>query len=415
MTTAALGTQLPAEREVVVARGRWAITAVFFLNGLTLGSYIIRLPSLKIDQHLTTAQLGLVATLFGAAALITMQFVGALVARHGSGCVIRLTLFAMPAVLVGIGFSRGFGGLSAAMVALGAVHGTLDVSMNAHAVAVERRLARPILSGCHAAWSVSAVVASIIGGALITAGLPTLTHFVGIAAVVMIAGCAVGSYLLPGSADRAGVANAVPPTAEAQSRANWRSGWSRAAIALGLTGTAVMVVEGAAMTWSGVFLHDSRGASLTLAAMAVTAFTACQTSARLVGDRLTMRYGASNLFRVGGLVATVGLAVAVLSPHVAGAVAGFAIVGLGTSLLLPLTFSAAGHAGGAGPGAATFVARFTTFTYAGILLGPALIGWLAQVMGLQWTLGLLAPLLGAVALLGRLPARAVTAAPSRAR
>jgi MFS family permease len=116
-----------------------------------------------------------------------------------------------------------------------------------------------------------------------------------------------------------------------------------------------------------------------------------------------VRYGAAGLFRAGGLVATVGLALAVLSPDPAGAVAGFAVVGLGGSFLLPLTFSAAGHAGGTGPGAATFVARFTTFTYAGILLGPAAIGWIAQAIGLQWTLGLLVPLLAAVALLRRLP------------
>jgi hypothetical protein len=344
-----------------------------------------------------------VSTLFGAAALVTMQFVGALVARYGSGRLIRLTLPAMPLILVGIGLSRGFGGLGVAAVVLGAVHGTLDVSMNAHAVAVERRLGRPIMSGCHAAWSVSAVVASLTGAALIAAKVPSVVHFLGIGAIVLVAGLAVGPVLLPSSADRGWADHPAVAGAEGRARVGWRSGWSRAVIALGLTGTVLMVCEGAALTWSGVFLHDSRGASLTLASAAVTAFTASQTAGRLVGDRLTLRYGAANLFRVGGLVATAGLALAVLAPHPVGAVAGFAIVGLGGSSLMPLTFSAAGHAGGTGPGAATFLARFTTFTYAGILLGPALIGWIAQAIGLQWTLGLLVPMLGAVALRSRLP------------
>ena len=387
-------------------RGRRAVTAVFFLNGLTLASYIIRLPSIKVDQHLSTAQLGLVSTIFGAAALVTMQFVGALVARHGSARLIRLTLAAMPAVLVGIGLSKGFAGLGAAAVVLGAVHGTLDVSMNAHAVAVERRLGRPILNGCHAAWSISAVVASLAGGAVITAGVPVLRHFLAVAALVEVGGLVAGRYLLPSSADRRG-GDDPRRSAEARgSRPGWRSGWSRAVIVLGLTGTALMVCEGVALTWGGVFLHDNRGASLALASVAVTAFTACQTAGRLVGDRLTVRFGPANLFRAGGLVATAGFALAVLSPHPIGAVAGFGVVGLGSSSLLPLTFSAAGHAGGTGPGAAAFLARFTTFTYAGILLGPAVIGWVAQAIGLQWTLALVVPLLGAVSLATRLQARA---------
>ena len=90
----------------------------------------------------------------------------------------------------------------------------------------------------------------------------------------MVAGLAVGRFLLPASADRA---DAVDHPGAGQARANWRSGWSRAVIALGLTGTVLMVCEGAALTWSGVFLHDSRGASFTLASAAVTAYTACQT------------------------------------------------------------------------------------------------------------------------------------------
>ena len=410
MTTTDESTLERSAPDLVGARGRRAVTAVFFLNGLTLASYIIRVPSLKDDQHLSTAQLGLVSTMFGAAALVTMQFVGALVARHGSARLIRLTMAALPAVLVGIGLSRGFAGLAVAAVVLGAVHGTVDVSMNAHAVAVERRLGRPIMNGCHAAWSISAVVASLAGGALITAGIPVPEHFLAVAVLVEVGGLVAVRYLLPSTADRRAGADTgddagAPVTAD-RSRPGWRSGWSRAVIALGLVGTALMVCEGATLTWSGVYLHEDRGASLALASVAVTAFTACQTAGRLVGDRLTVRFGAANLFRAGGLVASAGFMLAVLSPHPVGAVAGFGVIGLGSSSLLPLTFSAAGHAGGSGPGAATFVARFTTFTYAGILLGPAVMGWVAQLIGLQWTLALLVPLLAAVALVGRLPARA---------
>ena len=400
MTTLTGAPRTEPDREA--GRARWAVTAVFFLNGLTLTTYLVRVPSIQADHGLSTGQLGLMATVVGVAALLAMQFVGALVARHGSATLIRATLVALPLVLVLLGLSGSFLGLCGSVVLYGAVNGTLDVAMNAHAVAVERGLARPVMSGCHAAWSVSAVTGSLVGAAVISAGVAPRPHFVGAATVVGLAGLVIGRLLLPAAADRAAVHHGARADRPA---VHWHEGWSRSVIALGLVGTVLMICEGAALAWSGVYLHDTQGASLTLASVAVTAFTAGQTGVRLVGDRLTMRFGPAVLFRLGALIGTAGFALAVLSPRPIGAVAGFAIVGLGTSLLLPLTFSAVGHAGGTGPGAAVFVARFTTFTYAGILLGPALIGWVGQGIGLQWTLALLVPLLGAVALFGRLPAR----------
>ncbi len=402
MTTA----EAALERETAPASaGRWAITAVFLLNGLTLTSYIVRVPTLKIDHHLSNGQLGLMGTFFGGAALVAMQFVGASVARFGSARIIRLALLAMPIVLVGIGFSRGVVQLFVAVTVLGVVHGTLDVAMNAHAVAVERLRQRPIMSGCHAAWSISAVIASLTGAALIQARIPLDVHLLAVGLVVIVAGLVAGRFLLPATIDQ----RSEPQTKEPRwygLPASWRTGWTRTLVLLGLTGLVLMICEGAALGWSGVFLHDNRGATLPVAAVAVTVYTGCQTSIRLIGDRLQLRYGSANLFRVGGAVGSIGLLLAVFSPAPPAAIAGFAVFGLGTAILLPLTFSAVGHAGGTGPGAAANLSRFSTFTYAGILLGPAVIGWVAQGIGLIWTLAALFPFLVAVALNGLPAARA---------
>ena len=99
------------------------------------------------------------------------------------------------------------------------------------------------------------------------------------------------------------------------------------------------------------------------------------------------------MFRIGALVAVIGFAIALASPWPVVSVAGFAIFGFGASSLIPMTYSAAGHVGGDGPEAAVFVSRFTTFTYSGVLLGPALIGTVAQLIGLSWTLTALLPVL----------------------
>ncbi|WP_327575778.1 MFS transporter [Streptomyces sp. NBC_00145] len=380
--------------------GRWPATAVFFLNGLTLSTYVVRLGSLKDKHHLSDGQLGLIGMVFAVAALACMQGVGLLTARVGTRPVLRTSLLVMPVLLALVGVVGGAVELVVVVAALGAVHGTTDAAMNTHAVAIERRLGRPILNGCHAAWSVSAVVASLATAVLERAGISFATHLVAAAAVLMAGGLLLGPLLVEtGTGDRARASSPEPR------RLGLRGGWSREVVALGLTGTALMVCEGAALGWSAIFLHDSRGASLGLAATAVTAYTGAQAVGRVIGDRLTLRYGAPVLFRAGGLVAACGLAMALLSPNPVAAIGGFAVAGAGASVLIPLAYSAVGQAKADSPEAATLISRFTTFTYAGTLLGPAAIGWAAELAGLTWTLAALIPVLCAVALLSRLPGR----------
>ena len=399
MTAVLIPASLPAQQSPRATR--WAVTAVFFLNGLLLCAYLVRVPSLKAQLGLSNAQLGSLGLLFAAAALLAMQLVGSLTVRFGVGRVIRVALATMALVLAGLGEAPNVAWFAVALAVLGAVHGTLDVAMNARAVAIETELGRPILSGCHAAWSISAVVSSLIGAAMVAAGVSPGTHFVWLGLAVLLVQLPVGRAL----AD-------TPPQQRVPSRSRrswhgWRRGWTRAAVALGLTGLALMVCEGAGIAWSALYLHQSRGASLTVASAAVIAYTGSETAVRLVGDRLRSRFGDPTMFRVGGLVSAAGFALAVAGPGSGSALAGFAVAGLGSAVLLPITFGAAGHLGGDESSA---IARFTTFTYSGILLGPAVIGWVSQGVGLRWTLAALVPLLGCVALVTRLPSTRAAAA-----
>lgn len=365
------------------ALSRWPVTAVFFLNGLLLSSYIVRLPALKAGLGLTTAELGATGTLFGGAAIIAMQFVGAIAARFGNARLIRLTLLVMPPAVASLGYATNLVQLSVALVVVGIVHGTLDVAMNAYAVSIEQASGRPILSGCHAAWSISAVAASVVGAALITAGVSTAAHLT--AAAVIVAVCGLAVPLIPVT------------RAEAERAGKARRGWARTDVLLGLTGAVLMICEGAALAWAGVFLHDVRSASLATASLALTAYMGGQTAGRLVGDRLRERYDARLLFRAGGLVASAALAFAILMPSPPAAIAALAVVGLAASNMIPIAFAAAGGATGSADDAALSVSRFTTFTYSGILLGPSLIGWVAQGAGLTATLFAIAPMMAVAA------------------
>jgi MFS family permease len=364
---------------------RWAITAVFATNGLLVASIAARAPSVKVDLGLSAGQLGLVTAAFGVAAVAAMQCAGALAARFGSRRVVRVAVALLPLALFGTGLAGGLLSLAAAFLLVGTVHGVLDVTQNAHAVAVERGLGRPILNGCHAAWSIGAVGGSLLASGAAQLGLSRAVHF-GVLAVVLtpIAALWTGA-LLPAGADQAAATGNTAP----------RVRWSRPLMVLGAMGATVLTVEAAVANWSGIFLHERLAAPLGLAAVGYVAFTACQTAGRLFGDRLLARRAPHELLRAGVLVAAAGLVLVVVSPWPGLAIAGFAVVGIGLAAPLPVLFGAAGHLGGTK--AAATVARFSTMTYAGILLAPAIIGAVADLVGLTWTLAALAPLLAAVA------------------
>jgi MFS family permease len=368
-------------------RARWAVAALFAGNGVAIASLAVRNPSLKLDHGLTTGQLGLLSTLFGVMALIVMQVAGRLTARLGSAWLVRAATVVLPLALLGVGLAGDLAQLGAAMIVTGAAHGLLDVSMNAHGVAVERALRRPIMNGCHAAWSIGAITGSLTGGAAAHANLPLARHYLYLAVVLVAGALLVGRWLLPADVDRRRRAG------DGARRPGWRAGWTRRLLILGGMGAGVLTCEAAVVTWSGVFLHENLDASLGMAALGYVAFSVCQTSGRLVGDRLLVRHSARAMIGLGTLVAAGGLTAVVLSPWPALAIAGFAVMGLGLATPLPVLYSMVGHLGADGAGAAGSVARFTTMTYSGILLGPPLIGGVAQVIGLSWTLAALIPLL----------------------
>ncbi|GAB3144153.1 MFS transporter [Microbispora hainanensis] len=387
-----------------VRRARAAVTAVFAVNGALIASLAVRTPSLKTDHDLTTGLLGLLTALVAVAALAATQVAGRLAARIGSAWVVRIAAVTLPLALLGVGLAGGPVHLAAAMLLVGAANGLLDTGMNAQAVMVERAAHRPIMNGCHAAWSIGSVAGSFTGGVAAQAGMSLTTHYLILGAVVTAVVLVVGRGL---PAEEFSAEHPPARTDDGAGRRGWRAGWTRRVLLLGALGAAVLACEGAVITWSGVFLHEDLGASLGVASLGLVAFTASQTAGRLVGDRLSARHPARVLVRSGTALAAAGLTAVVVAPTPILAVAGFALAGLGLATPLPLIFSAAGHAGTeeGGTGATAAVARLTTMTYSAMLLAPALVGRVAQALGLTWTLALLVPLLVTVAWKAQVVAR----------
>lgn len=369
-----------------------AATALFLVSGLSFGGFVVRAASLKVEHGLDATAYGLLSVLFGGVAIATMQAVGPLLRRLGPAAVARVGAVALPVAVALLGAAPDVATYVAVTAVVAAANGSLDVAMNAHAVRTEQQLGRPILSGCHAAWSIGLTVATLAGTASIAAGVPTAVHLAVAAGVAVPVGVAAGLRLPAGGTDAIDSPDA--PAADGTPGAAKRRTWSPAFARVAVVGVVLMVAEGAAIAWAAVVLHEERDASLAVAAAATTAFTAAQTVGRLVGDRLRAAWGDGRLFRRGAVVGACGLAVGALATDPVVAVAGFALLGLGGATLVPIAYAETGRLDPSGRSAASL----SVVVYAGVLAGPAVIGLVAGAVGLTAAIALVAPLLAVTAL-----------------
>lgn len=301
---------------------------------------------------------------------------GALVARVGSRPVVRVGALVCAVSLVPVSLSTSLAALAPAFLFLGASNGLLDVSMNVHGLAVERRLGRPILATLHAAFSFGVLAGATAGGLVAAAGVEVTAHMAGATVVAVCVALLTTRHLLPRDVDAA-------PDGPLIARP------TRALAVVGLFAFCVLLSEGAVNDWAAVYLRGDLGSGEGLAAAGLAAFSLTMGFGRLTGDRLAERFGPVRLARGGAALAAAGMTVAVVSGEQVAAIAGFAAMGLGLSSLFPLAIRA-GAARGEAPGPA--VAAVSGTGYLGFIAGPPLVGLLAELAGLRSALVLVAVL-----------------------
>lgn len=363
----------PDGRPDAAARAaRAATAAIFCLDGIGVANWVVRIPAVQERLALGTGVLGLALLAMAVGALVAMPVAGRIVARRGSAPVTRAAALAFAATLPLPGLAPTLPLLVLALLLLGAANGALGVAMNAQAVAVERRYerqaGRPIMSSFHALFSFGGLVGAATGGLAAARGIPPGPHLTGVALLVLAAALAATPRMLPATAD------ASPGT-------TGRAPLTRPLLALGVVAFCVLFGEGAMADWTSVYLRDAAGAGPGLAAAGYAAFSLAMAGLRAGGDALTLRLGPRRLVRLAGLLATAGLALATLVPRAGWAIAGFALVGAGFSIVFPTVLTGAGRLPGSAPGAA--IAAVSTFGYAGFLAGPPVIGLVAEWTGLR--------------------------------
>jgi MFS family permease len=378
------------------SRARAAVTSLFLAHGFLFGTWVARIPAVQEELELGEGELGVALLFVTLGAVLAMPVAGWIVARRGSRATARQTVVAYAALLPALALAPSLVLLALALLLFGAAAGALDIAMNAHGVEVERRYERPILSSFHAGWSFGGLVGAGVGALAAWAGVGLLAHFAAVAVVVGASGFLVSAALLPAGADRP----ESPPRLVRP---------PRKLVALALLAFCGLFAEGVAADWSAVYLAGPLDAGAGLAALGFAAFSVAMAGFRLLGDTLTTRWGPVALMRRGALLAGGGLAAALLIGDPAAALAGFACMGAGLAAVVPVAFRAAGSLPGVPAGAG--IAALTTVGYTAFLVGPPVIGFAAEVVGLPLALGIVVVLLGALAALAAeaQPARALGA------
>ena len=348
---------------------RLATFGVFLANGAGVGCWAAAIPRVKADLALSDATLSVALLAFAAGAIIAMPLMGVFAHRLRSGPASVVAGFGFAAALAALGFARSLETLSVATFLAGATHGAMDIAMNANASDIERRWGNSIMSSFHAGFSLGGAAGALSGAWLGEFG--TVWGLLGPALLASLL-LAIAAPFVAGEDGGFGGARFAAPSLRLL---------PLAALAFVSFGT-----EGAVGDWSGTYLARS-GVSPGFAAAAYAAFSLLMITGRIVGDRIVAAAGPRATVGLGALIAGAGLAISAASPGLAGGVVGFGLVGAGLANVVPVIFSVAGRTGSS---SAVGIASAATSGYAGLLIGPVVIGAVASAADLRSAIVILA-------------------------
>lgn len=347
-------------------KARFAVAAMFLVNGLIVGSWAPQIPALTERLGIRESTLGLLILAFGLGALIAMPSCGVLIARYSSRKVLKSIALLCAFSLVCVALVPNLWFAFPIMLLFGGLVGGMDVSMNTNAVAVEDRLGRAIMSSSHAFWSLGGFIGSASGGWLI-ATLGSGLHGALISAAALLIVVYANGFLIsePAHAQEDKVKLSLPrnPTI----------------YIIGILALFSMLPEGAMLDWGALYLKQELGSDLATASLGFAAFSGSMAIMRFLGDHVRNRFGAVKTLRVSTAIAAIGLLGGSLAPTPLIAIAAFAFAGLGIANIVPILFSAAGNQRDLPPGVG--MSLVTTMGYSGILVAPSAIGFIGERTG----------------------------------
>lgn len=354
---------------------RVAVSSLFFLSGLCFSSWTSRIPSIQHSLGLNDAGLGAILLSLPIGLMVSLPLAGWLVAKFGSRVIMISAAIFYCCTLPFIGFAEQSWQLVVALFLFGMAGNILNIAMNTQGVGVEAIYGRSIMASFHGIWSLAGFTGASLGTFMISRNIQPSNHFLIVTAAVLLIILSVWSYTLKSDANAAvGQQIFVKP--------------DRSLLNLGVIAFCCMICEGSMFDWSGVYFQKVVKAERAWIGAGLTAFMSTMAAGRFVADWLVTRFGVKKILQMSGVVIAAGLFTAVLFPNIPTAIAGFILVGAGVSSVVPLVYSAAGKSKKVSPGVA--LAAVSTIGYLGFLLGPPLIGFIAEASSLRVSFTLIA-------------------------
>ncbi|MEU0643422.1 MFS transporter [Streptomyces umbrinus] len=350
-----------------VKRSRYAVAVVFAVHGAVTGSFATRVPWIQDHASVSAGQLGLALAFPAIGASVAMPLAGSVSHRFGARAALRGLIALWTLALTLPALAPNLVTLCMALFVYGATAGMADVAMNALGVEIESLLDKSIMSGLHGMWSAGALVGSAAGTVAAHLGSDARLHHALAAVALTLIGVAACQWVLdlrPTEDEEPPPRFALPP---------------KSALLIGAIGFCAVFAEGASLDWSAVYLRDVLDSSAGVAAASTTGFTLTMAIARFAGDAVVDRFGPVRTVRVSGALATLGALLVVVARNAPMAMAGFALLGLGIAVVVPLCFAAAGRSG---PNPSQAIAGVATITYTSGLIAPSAIGAVADATSL---------------------------------
>jgi len=361
-----------------------AVAAFFFVQGLSFAAWASRIPDIKNMLHLTEGGLGTVLLALPIGLMASLPISGWMVTHYGSKKMVLIGAILYATTLVFIGFVSRTEHLVIALFAFGLWGNLTNIAINTQAVAVEQVYRKSIMASFHGLWSLAGFISAMIGSVFISANIPPRIHF-SVIAVLAFAVIFTAYKHTMGDSEKSDDAQPmfVKP--------------DRDLLTLGLIGFCAMVCEGAMFDWSGVYFQEAVKVPAAMTTLGYVSFMGTMTGGRFAGDWLANKIGRKKMLQASGLLMGSGLLIAVLFPYLATATFGFLLVGFGVSSVVPLVYSAAGRSKTMSAGMA--LAAVSSISFIGFLIGPPLIGIVAQFADLRWSFAIVGILASMTAVL----------------
>jgi MFS family permease len=351
-----------------IRMNRIAVSVMFFLHGLCFASWAARIPSIQENLHLTSSTLGAVLFALPAGFFLSLPFAGWLIGMVGSKRIVVLSAALYSISLFCIGLASTTTALVIALFAFGFFANLLNISINTQAVIVERLYEKKLMATFHGLWSLAGFGGAAIGTMMIGNNIAPYQHYIIISLIILIVTGICSFYLITHDdiSDEKRPLFAMP---------------DRSLLNLGIIAFCSMMAEGAMFDWSGIYFSKVVNTNAAVTGLGYTTFMIAMAAMRFTADGLSEKFGLKKLIQASGALTTAGLILAVIQPQLIPALIGFFLIGMGVSSVVPMVYSAAGKSKVLSPG--TALTAVSSLGFMGLLVGPPVIGFIAEATSLK--------------------------------